>query len=232
MKSKISRFWHEEWLQLLLLALPLIAAVAAMSYATERVPMQWGFNGQVNWTAPKGWGLLVLPGSMVLILALIFGFESRDPARHRDADGQLTSHGRATRAIRLGLSVVLGAFTLVQIAYALGRHPDGARVVPSLIAMLFAFLGNYFGKLKPNRYAGIRVPWTLNSETVWRETHRAAGWLWTASSLIMLVLIWLLPDVSQMKWLQNIWLAVLLVGPLFVAWRSARRERLINRSSH
>ena len=224
MKTKFSQFLRDEWLQLLLLILPAIAAFAAMPFATNRVPMQWGIDGRVNWTAPKEWGLIVMPLTTFLIFGLVLWFERRDPARHRDADGSLTSHGKATRSIRLGISAMLGAVTLIQIAAALGRHPDVSRLVPSLVALLIAFLGNFFGKLKPNRYVGIRVPWTMNSENVWRITHRISGWLYTASSLIFLVCIWLLPSSAQ-QLLFMAWIFVLVVVPIIIAWRAAAAER-------
>ena len=224
MKTKFSQFLRDEWLQLLLLILPAIAAFAAMPFATNRVPMQWGIDGRVNWTAPKEWGLMVMPLTTFLIFGLVLWFERRDPARHRDADGSLTSHGKATRSIRLGISAMLGAVTLIQIAAALGRHPDVSRLVPSLVALLIAFLGNFFGKLKPNRYVGIRVPWTMNSENVWRITHRISGWLYTASSLIFLVCIWLLPSSAQQPLFVG-WIIVLVVVPMFIAWRSDAAEK-------
>ena len=224
MKTKLSQFLRDEWLQLLLLVLPALAAFASMPFATDRVPMQWGADGRVNWTAPKEWGLAILPLTTFLIFGLVFWLESRDPARHRDADGSLSSHGKATRSIRLGISAMLGAVTLIQIAAALGRHPDVSRLVPTLVALLIAFLGNFFGKLKPNRYVGIRVPWTMKSENVWRITHRIAGWLYTASSLIFLVCIWLLPSSAQ-QLLFMAWIFVLVVVPIIIAWRAAAAER-------
>lgn len=223
MKARLMNFVREEWLQLLLLLLPLAAALIAMPFATERVPMQWGVDGSVNWTAPKEWGLLVLPLSMLLVFGLIFWLENRDRGR-RQEDGTLTSHGRATRKIRLGITVVLGAVTMVQLAAALGRQPDVGRLVPTIVALLIAFLGNFFGKLKPNRYVGVRVPWTMNSEHVWRVTHRFAGWLYMITGLVMAVVIWLVPARSGMP-VTLTWIAVLVLGPLWVAWRTAVEER-------
>lgn len=224
MKHRLITFMRNEWLQLLILLLPTIAAVAALPFASERVPMQWGIDGRVNWYAPKEWGLLVLPLTTLLTYGLIFWFEGRDPARHKEADGTLSPHGRATRSIRIGISIVLGVVAVIQIAASLGRHPDVNRIIPSLVALLMAFLGNYFGKLKPNKYVGIRVPWTMNSEAVWRHTHRISGWLYTTSSLIMLVAIWLLPaNLQHVVFL--LWILIIVVVPLYIAWQAAKRER-------
>lgn len=223
MKPRLARFFREEWLQLILLFLPVLAALAAMPFATERVPMQWGVDGRVNWTAPKEWGLLVMPLTMLSVFILLLWLEKRDRSRRKD-DGTLTSHGRATRTIRLAVSMVLGAVTLIQIAAALGRHPDVGRLVPTAVALLIAVLGNFFGKLKPNRYVGIRVPWTMKSERVWRVTHRFAGWLYTSTGLIMVMVIWLAPPRSE-GIIIVAWVAALVLAPLWVAWRATVSEK-------
>ncbi|TDU70613.1 putative membrane protein [Prosthecobacter fusiformis] len=225
MKSKIETFIRSEWLQILILIIPILAALVAMPFATERVPMQWNMKGEVNWYAPKSWGLFVTPVTVLLAFAFVLFKESRDSARYRDADGALTAHGKATRLIRLGISILLGAVALVQISASLGHQADVGRFVLTSVALLFAFMGNLFGKLKPNRYVGVRVPWTLNSEHVWRQTHRVAGWIWTVSSLIVATLSWLLPIHIVHERLAYMWLFFLIVPPLFVAWNEARKER-------
>jgi uncharacterized membrane protein len=225
MKTKLHHFLREEWLQLLLLIIPIGAALVAMPYATDRVPMQWNLHGQVNWYAPKAWGLLVMPGAMLITFTLIFWLESRDRQRHRPSDGELSSHGKATRLIRLGISLMLAAITLIQITAALGHHPDVGRWVVTLTALLFAFMGNFFGKLKPNKYVGIRIPWTLKSEHVWRQTHRLAGWVWTSSSLIVAALSWILPATTLYKELTYLWIFFLVVVPIAFAGYEAHQEK-------
>jgi uncharacterized membrane protein len=222
-KTRLTSFIRSEWLQLLLLALPFAAALIAMPYASDRVPMQWGADGRVNWYAPKPWGLLIVPLTMLPTIALVYFMESRDTQRLHE-DGSLTPHGLAVRAIRLAVSFLLAAVCGLQIAAALGAHPNMAKIVPVAIGLLFAFMGRVFGKLKPNRYAGIRVPWTMNSETVWLKTHRIAGQLWMITGLAFAVSAWLIPPAlitSVMLW----WVGLLLVLPLAVAWREAQREK-------
>ena len=55
-------------------------------------------------------------------------------------------------------------------------------------------LGNYFQAVRPNYFIGIRSPWTLESETVWKKTHRAAGRLYMLGGLaIALAALFLSP---------------------------------------
>jgi uncharacterized membrane protein len=40
---------------------------------------------------------------------------------------------------------------------------------------MFILIGNLMTRIRPNWFMGIRTPWTLSSDTVWRKTHRFGG---------------------------------------------------------
>jgi uncharacterized membrane protein len=40
---------------------------------------------------------------------------------------------------------------------------------------MFILLGNVMTRIRPNWFIGIRTPWTLSSDNVWRKTHRFGG---------------------------------------------------------
>lgn len=54
-----------------------------------------------------------------------------------------------------------------------------------IFGILMVVLSNYMGKIQPNRRLGIRIPWTLKNETVWKKTHRLAGFTGMAGGLIL-----------------------------------------------
>ncbi len=224
MNTRTRQFLHDEWLQLVIIALFLVAGLAAMPFATERVPMQWNLHGQVNWYAPKEWGLLVLPLWMAIVYGILFWREALDRSRQRAEGGELSSHGKATRTIRLTISILVLGLYLVQVASALGRHPDMGRLASAVGPFILAIVGNFFGKLKPNRYMGVRLPWTLRSETVWRKTHRVAGWLYTIVGLAAGTLALLAPS-GYAAPITAMWLALIILVPIAVAWQAAREER-------
>ncbi|MDB6120503.1 MAG: hypothetical protein JWO08_4284, partial [Verrucomicrobiaceae bacterium] len=169
-------------------------------------------------------GLLVLPLSMGVVYGIRFWREALDRNRQRAEGGELSSHGKATRTLRLIISIMLLALYFVQVAAALGRHPDMSRLASAFGPFLLAIMGNFFGKLKPNRYMGIRLPWTLKSETVWRRTHRVTGWLYTIVGLIAGALALLAPS-GYAAPLTTMWLAIIILVPIAVAWQAAREER-------
>jgi uncharacterized membrane protein len=40
-------------------------------------------------------------------------------------------------------------------------------------------------RMRPNWFMGIRTPWTLSSEQVWRKTHRVGGYAFVAAGVVM-----------------------------------------------
>jgi uncharacterized membrane protein len=63
-----------------------------------------------------------------------------------------------------------------------------------LIGLLFMALGNYFKVIKQNYFLGIKTPWTLESEEVWKLTHILAGKLWIIGGLLITILSLILPE--------------------------------------
>jgi len=73
-------------------------------------------------------------------------------------------------------------------------------IVPAVGVMLF-FLGHFMSKTERNWFYGIRTPWTLSSNEVWRSTHEKAGMIFKVSGVIAVLSV-LVPKYS-------IWLVVL-----------------------
>ena len=70
---------------------------------------------------------------------------------------------------------------------------------------------------------GVRTPWTLASDTVWRKTNRTAGWLFVLAGLIIAVVSFVpsIPTVTVMG--VAIALAALIpVVQSYVLWKKER----------
>lgn len=91
-----------------------------------------------------------------------------------------------------GIVVFIAALNFIIIASARGSMVLQNFLFP-LLGLLFAFLGNYMNHIKPNYFAGIRLPWTLSSDENWRRTHQLAGKLWFAGGLAIAIVSLFLP---------------------------------------
>lgn len=156
--------------------LPLV--LVALCY--DRLP------GQVSlpWSGP-GTG-----GKAVLWLLAVLG----------PALALLPRLGRGALRRRLETAVLILLFVLGGVTAALTanllQHDrlSWARMVISLLGLLYLFLGNQQGKVKPNGSVGVRNRWTLADPDVWNRTHRLSGKLLFASGLLVLLTSFLLPE--------------------------------------
>ena len=56
-----------------------------------------------------------------------------------------------------------------------------------LLAILFLFFSHYMDKIKPNRMLGIRTPWTLKNEEVWKKTHDLGSYTFMIAGFVLIV---------------------------------------------
>lgn len=181
-----------------LLAWPVILAPAVYlwtkwSRLPEQVPVHYNLEGQADRIGSRSellTAVLVLTGMNVLVLVFLPRIYKIDP-RKTAADNKSRLNGIAFATVIL-LSLV--TFVIVDNA---GVHKINFQFkwIIAAISAFWCVMGNYMYNIKPNYFAGIRLPWTLNNEENWRLTHRLAGKLWFAGGLLSILLAFLLPEV-------------------------------------
>ena len=214
MKSKLN------WLEAALLVAPFLALAFYWSDLPARVPTHWNLRGEIDGWSSKTPGVFLIPLINLGMVALLRALPWLDPKLRRSADAQ----GRmlpTLRIIRLALLALLDAIFYVQIAVSLGRNINGGRVLIACTLVFLAILGNYLGNLRPNYFAGIRTPWTLEDPETWRATHRLGGRLIFFGSLALLVIQFFLSD-TVFGWVFAFALVLLGVWGIFYSWHHSR----------
>lgn len=161
--------------------LPIAPALALYNRLPEEVAIHFNAQGVADGWASRPMAILGLPLLLTLInLVLQFGLLT-DPKR--DIKSRIFA---LSRWIVAATSVLTNTAVLL-IALAVPIRIE--RVIPLAISFLFLVIGNYLPKCKQSYTIGIKLPWTLASEENWNKTHRLAGWVWSASSLLLIILI-------------------------------------------
>jgi uncharacterized membrane protein len=60
-------------------------------------------------------------------------------------------------------------------------------IMPVLIGVLFIYIGFLMEHTEPNWFVGIRTPWTLSSETVWKKTHQKGAMLFKLAGAVSFI---------------------------------------------
>ena len=135
-----------------------------------QVASHWGVNGEVNGYMSKFWGVFLMPIISIIIYAVFIIIPKIDPKKANIEKFRKTFD----RFIAVLFAFLLYVYTLT-IMWNLGFVFNMTTwLLPSLSIVFFA-VGDLVGKAEPNWTAGIRTPWTLSNEEVWRKTHSLGG---------------------------------------------------------
>lgn len=139
----------------------------------ERVPVHFDIRGVADgWTTRDqliGFWLIV-PCFTLLLLGIGIVLPWAAPA----LVGREGVRGKYEFILFLAALLMAGVQTMV-ITSSFGVQFDFGRVILTAVFAFCGLIGYSMRGLKRNPVMGIRLPWTLRSDAVWDETHRAAA---------------------------------------------------------
>jgi len=170
----------KELMLLILVAIPFLYLITIWDGLPDKVPTHFDANGNPNGWSEKSfflWFPFVMGlGTYMLMLIL----PVLDPKK------KLLQMGNTYFSIRVVMAVFFcGLILYIMYSSSIGRI-QSLNFVFFLIGFLIAVLGNYFPTIRRNYFIGIRTPWTLESDQVWKDTHVLGGKLWMIGGVLMM----------------------------------------------
>ncbi|KAF2517313.1 SdpI family protein [Flavobacterium foetidum] len=159
--------------------MPFVYLALIWNSLPERVPIHWNSDGEIDNWGSKFTLILMLFMLPVLTYAIMSVVSKIDPKN------KMPLMGGKFYQLKFFLVLFMSLLALV-IVYMTKTKSSSPSFVFVLIGFLFTFFGNYFKVIRPNYFIGIRTPWTLESEEVWRITHNFAGKLWFVSGFLII----------------------------------------------
>lgn len=202
-----------------------LATLAFSWWAWPQLPAQvathWGVNGEPNgWSSPA-FAAFLMPGMMALLALVFAAVPNIDPLKKN-----YEFHGSVYFLL---VHVIIGFLGIIQVLIlgaALGWPLDIRAAIAVLLGALFVFMGNLLPRIRPNWFMGIRTPWTLSSEQVWRKTHRVGGYAFTLAGLVFIVTAFVpLGGKTTMVMVGGI--ALMVLWPVvysYVEWRKEKEQ--------
>jgi uncharacterized membrane protein len=171
---------RSRWFGLVVAALAAGVSAWAYSRLPAMVATHWNLQGRPDGYSSRFWAAAVMPLVTIGLTGLFNVLPKVDPKRD--------NYARFLDSYWLIANAVL-AFTglahVLILANGLGYTVQVDRLVPVGVGLLFAFLGNYLTRVEPNWFIGVRTPWTLSSDAVWRKVHRTAGGLFVIAGVVI-----------------------------------------------
>lgn len=146
----------------------------------DQIPIHWNASGQVDgWGAPQT--IFLFP----VIVALVYGlFLAIPKIAVYKKNIQDFKH---FESMKFMLIVFLSAFYLATLFATQGYDFKMNYVFMPAIALLLLYFGYIMKDMKRNYFIGIRTPWTLASDHVWKKTHELGGKVFVKLGILMLM---------------------------------------------
>lgn len=160
--------------------IPLLVGAILYPSLPETVVTHWDANGVPNGTQSKFIGIIVFPGSLV-ILNLLLPFIMKTDPKYSNIDTKMKT------LVQWSIPIIAMFASGVTFSAALGKELPVPMIGTMLVGAIMVAIGNYLPKTSQSYTVGIKLPWTLHSEENWNRTHRMAGFLWVIGGLCILI---------------------------------------------
>ena len=172
------------WISIVIIVVQIVLALYLSSFIADdaKIPSHWNFRGEIDGYSSKWTAILLFPGinTLMFMIMLILPIIS---VRYRKTPE------RFSHMVPIITNIVIFFFATIHI-YTLLIGAELVSATGSFIfyalGLMFILLGNILPKMPSSFFIGIRTPWTLSSEYVWRKTHKVGGICFVLSGLLMI----------------------------------------------
>lgn len=150
--------------------------------APDELVSHWDAEGRASGKLSKEVALFILPLIMIGLFALFVNLPKIDPLKRNFRAFQ--DYYDAFMVLMLSF---LASLHLMTVSWNLGYQIDLPVFLSVWFFVLFYYIGVLLPHTKKNWFVGIRTPWTMSSESVWKKTHERAAILFKLSGVIALL---------------------------------------------
>lgn len=197
---------------------PLVYLGIIWNQLPAEIATHYDLNGNPNDWTPKQTAALSI-GSLSIFLYVVLRFI---PVIDPKGQLQTSNYQKLRFAVTLLFAAIMGWLFYIAAHPTEGKMSTG--VILALVGVLLAGMGNYMTTIKPNWFVGIRTPWTLDSEVVWRKTHRMGGRLMVVGGLLSTILALVLPMSYKVTCVMGVILLTTLI-PVIYSYVYFRQEK-------
>ncbi len=173
---------------IILIAISFISWLAFFPSLPAEVPIHWGKDGADGFQS-KGAALFTLHSIMIFTYVLMMVIPKIDPKKKN-----FNYFSKGYLIINYALITLFFVINMIILLICLGIDIPMERLAGPIVGLLFMILGNYIQQARTNFFVGIRTPWTLSNDEVWRKTHRLGGKLFMGGGLLIFLTIFMSAD--------------------------------------
>lgn len=151
-------------------------------HVPEPMATHWNSQGKVDGYMSKLWGLFFMPLMITGLAVLFLAIPRIDPKRENIAKFRKYYDG-----FIILLTFFMLAVHLQMLLWNTGIRISPNAMLPAGIGLLFYYIEVLMENAERNWFIGIRTPWTLSSDRVWKKTNRLGGKLFRIAGIAVML---------------------------------------------
>ncbi|MFA7035391.1 SdpI family protein [Methanosarcina mazei] len=161
-----------------LVLLSFILSIYFYPQVPDQMATHWDSQGEVNGYMSKFWGTFFMPLLITGLVILFLVIPKIDPRKEN-----IEMFRKHYEGFRLILILFLVLVHLHILLWNTGTQISPNAVIPLGMGLLFYYAGVLTENAEQNWFIGIRTPWTLSSENVWKRTNCLGGKLFRIAGI-------------------------------------------------
>jgi len=206
---------------LVITIIPWIYLVSIWNSLPETIPVHFGMNGTPDKYGQRNEIFLwpaICTALSILVYLLLTNIYKLDPKR--------STPKLSGTFLKIAMAVVIfiSCITIILLSWTVKQHTIGLNLLLVMIGLLLAYVGNVMHSIKPNYFAGFRVPWTLESEENWKATHLLGSKIWFGGGILIAILALFIKPIIMFFIMLGI-VMVMLIIPTVYSYRMFARSK-------
>ncbi len=209
----------KNWFNYVLILFALIMS-ACIFLLPETVPVHWNVHGEID-----GYGsrlLYVVISVLPLIIYYGMDFTKKIDPKYENIKKKEDIY----ELFKYFLTVLFMVLAVVMYLLAMDAIKVNASILISVImGSMFVVMGNYMPKVPQNYFLGIRTPWAIENEIVWKKTHRMGGHLFVLCGICICVSAFISSSMMVvMVLISSVGLSIGLYAYSYLVYKKLRKE--------
>lgn len=201
------------------IVLPIVYLATIWNNLPEQVPTHFNLQGVADGWLSKNSLIYIIGALEIGIYLLMLIIPTIDPKN------KIQQMGDKYYILRFILTF---CFSLLAFHILYSSSEGGIKkpvILFFILGILIAMLGNYSQTIRPNYFIGIRTPWTLENEKVWKNTHSLAGRIWIVCGILIVILGVFIENSQLFSILFVIILAIMVIVPVSFSYTEFQKEK-------
>lgn len=209
---------------LLMISLPMAFAWYVYPTLPDSIPTHFNMKGEADHWGDRS-SIFLGPGIMAAASLFVFfiltNIKKIDPKKYNLKDESIYHTFALITVAFLSLISMIIVYVSTNNAISIGKL-----LLPAL-GLFFSVMGWMMPKIGQNYFAGIRLPWTLENEDNWNETHKVAGKIWGIGGLLQAIGTLVVPDVYGF-YIFICCIIIMVAVPIIFSYRMFKNGNKIN----